>query len=385
MTTSDKNLKLLIVDDMMNMRRTLNNMLRYIGYIFIEEASDGDIALQMMMKNPPDFVITDWNMPRMPGIDLIRKARENEQFSNTPFLMVTAEVQESHIVQAAESDIDGYIIKPFVAKTLQTKINSIIEKRKSPTEFDQLIIEGINLRKEKQYENAMAKFEEALKLTGKSARVWHLIGETFQIKGEMKKAEKYFQEAAKNNPLYVKVHHSLGELYQKTGEDEKAFVALEKAIKISPNNVFRQIALGKIYLTKGKIKEAGKVFKKALQVGSKDALVQKTIGEIYLEEGHIGKAASAFKESLNLKKEVAVYKLLGIVLERSGKAFEAISEFNKALLIDPDDAALYFNIGRAYFESNEKKKALQFFKKTLEVDPGFKDAKNILEQLEANP
>ncbi len=384
MTTSDKILKILIVDDMMNMRRTLNNMLRYIGYTFIEEASDGDIALQMMIKNPPDFVITDWNMPRMPGIDLVRKARENEQFSNTPFLMVTAEVQESHIVQAAESDIDGYIIKPFVAKTLQTKINSIIEKRKSPTEFDQLIKEGIDLRKEKQYENAIAKFEEALKLTGKSSRIWHLIGETFQIQGEMKKAEKYFQEAVKNNPLYIKVHHSLGELYQKTGEEEKAFVALEKAAKISPNNVFRQIALGKIYLAKGKIKEADKVFKKAIQVGSKDALVQKTIGEIYLEEGHTDKAASAFKESLNLKKEVAVYKLLGIVLEQSGKAFEAISEFNKALLIDPDDAALYFNIGRAYIESNEKKKALQFFKKTLELDPGFKDAKIILEQLEAN-
>jgi two-component system chemotaxis response regulator CheY len=382
MITSDKNLKILIVDDMMNMRRTLNNMLRYIGYTFIEEAIDGDIALQMMKKNPPDLVITDWNMPRMPGIELVRKARENEQFSNTPFLMVTAEVQESHIVQAAESDIDGYIIKPFVAKTLQTKIDTILGKRKSPTELDQLIKKGINLRNEKKYENAIATFKEALKVVNKSARIWHLIGETFQLKGDLKKAEKFFQEAVKNNPLYVKVHHSLGDLYQKTGEDEKAFVALEKAIKISPNNVFRQLALGKIYLAKGKIIEADKVFKKALQVGSKDSLVLKTIGEIYLEGGHSEKAASAFKESLNLKKEVAVYKLLGIALERSGKAFEAIGQFNKALLLDPNDAALYFNIGRAYSESNEKEKALQFFKKTLEVDPNFKDAKIILEQLE---
>ncbi len=380
-TDKDKNMKFLVIDDMTNMRRTIRNMLRYIGYDSVAEAVDGDHALKMMDNNQPEFIICDWNMPRLPGIELVRKTKEIKKYANIPFLMVTAEVQESQIVQAAESDIDGYIIKPFVAKTLEEKVNSILERKESPTEFDLLIKEGITSKNEKQYDNAVSAFEKALKITPKSARVRHLIGEIFQLKGEVEKAENLFQEAAKINPQYVKVLQSLGDLYQKSGDQEKAFVALERAAKISPNNVTRQTMLGKLYVAKGKVKEADQAFKAAMKVDPNNSELKTEIGEIYLESGHSDKAAAAFQGSLNIKKDVHVYNRLGIALRRNGKVSEAINEYKKALLIDSNDEALYYNIGRAYIEAKDRPKAVQFFKKALKIDPDFKDAKIILQKL----
>lgn len=381
MKAENNKMKFIVIDDMTNMRRTIKNMLRYIGYDKISEANDGDIAFEIMKNNPPEFIIADWNMPRLPGIELVRKTKEVEKLANIPFLMVTAEVQESQIVQAAESDIDGYIIKPFVAKTLEDKIRVILERKLNPNEFDQLIKDGMNLKKKKQFDEAIAVFERALKITPKSSRVRHLIGETFQLKGDIAKAEELFQAAAKINPQYVKVYQSLGELYKETGDQEKECAVLEKAAKISPNNISRQTALGKLYVAKGNVAGAEKAFKKAMEVDPKNASLQTTIGEIFLESGHTDKATSAFQKSLGLKKDVHVYNRLGIALRKKGKILEAINEYKKALLLDSTDEALYYNIGRAYIEAKNKPKAIHSFKKALEIDPDFEDAKIIIKKL----
>lgn len=381
MTTTVEKMKFLIVDDMTNMRRTIRNMLRYSRFTNIEEANDGDVAFEKMKKDQPDFVIADWNMPRMSGIDLVRKIRETELLTNIPILMVTAEVLEAQIVHAAESDIDGYIIKPFIAKTLEEKIKGIIERRNSPTEFDLLIKGGINFRNKGEYDKAIAAFEKALEKTPKSARVRHFIGETCELRGDIQRAEKMLLEAAKINPQYLKVHQSLSNLYRKKGETEKAITSLEQAARISPNNAHRQTNLGKLYLVQGSTDKAEKSFKKAVTAQPNDAALKAAIGEIFLERGHAEQAADAFKSSLGVKVDVHVYNRLGIALRRKGKANEAITEYKKALRISPKDEGLYYNIGRAYVEAKDKKNAVLYFKKALEISPDFKDAKVILEKI----
>ena len=356
-------------------------MLRYIGYEFIDEANNGENCLKKMFDFQPDFLILDWNMPRMAGIEVVQKTREGQRFSDIPILMVTAEVEESQIAQAAENDIDGYIIKPFVALTLESKIKSILERRSSPTEFDKLIQGGINLTKQEDYGKAIEMFEKALELSPKSARVRQLIGEAYKKMGNIEKAEESLQEAVSINPQYIKVHQSLGDLYQEVGDKEKALVSFEKAIKISPHNSKRQTTLGKMYLESGDVEQAEKAFEKAVEAEPNNPELKTNIGEIFLAGGHAEKAAAAFKHSLNQKEDIHVYNRLGIALRRKGRVNEAIKEYHKAIKLDQNDEGIHYNIGRAYIEANNKPKAVHHFKKALGINLDFKDAQLILKKL----
>ncbi|NQD38018.1 chemotaxis protein CheY [Permianibacter sp. IMCC34836] len=124
----DKNMKILIVDDFSTMRRIIKNLLRDLGFTNTSEADDGATALPMLQNGNFDFLITDWNMPGMQGIDLLKTVRADPNLNTLPVLMVTAEAKREQIVEAAQSGVNGYIVKPFTAQTLEEKINKIFER-----------------------------------------------------------------------------------------------------------------------------------------------------------------------------------------------------------------------------------------------------------------
>jgi two-component system chemotaxis response regulator CheY len=121
-------MKILIVDDFSTMRRIIKNLLRDLGFNNTEEADDGNTALPMLKKGGFDFLITDWNMPGMTGIDLLKNVRSDPQLANLPVLMVTAEQKREQIVEAAEAGVNGYVVKPFTAQVLKEKIDKIFER-----------------------------------------------------------------------------------------------------------------------------------------------------------------------------------------------------------------------------------------------------------------
>ncbi|KXJ49997.1 chemotaxis response regulator CheY [Cognaticolwellia aestuarii] len=124
----DKNMKVLVVDDFSTMRRIIKNLLRDLGFTNISEADDGSTALPMLKEGDFDFVVTDWNMPGMQGIDLLKAIRADSKLSHIPVLMVTAEAKKEQIVMAAQAGVNGYIVKPFTAATLNTKLDKIFER-----------------------------------------------------------------------------------------------------------------------------------------------------------------------------------------------------------------------------------------------------------------
>lgn len=121
----DPNMRVLIVDDFSTMRRIVRNILRQIGLNNVVEADDGTTAWDVLNREKIDFIVSDWNMPKMTGIELLRKVRASEQFADMPFLMVTAEAQQENIIEAAQAKVSNYIVKPFTADTLQQKIDKI--------------------------------------------------------------------------------------------------------------------------------------------------------------------------------------------------------------------------------------------------------------------
>jgi len=127
----DKNMKILVVDDFSTMRRIIKNLLRELGFTNTSEADDGRTALPMLQNGNFDFLVTDWNMPGMQGIDLLKAVRADEKLASLPVLMVTAESKRDQIILAAQAGVNGYIVKPFTAHTLEEKINKIFERLNS--------------------------------------------------------------------------------------------------------------------------------------------------------------------------------------------------------------------------------------------------------------
>ena len=121
-------MKILVVDDFATMRRIIKNLLKELGFTNVSEADDGQTALPLLQKGGFDFLITDWNMPGMPGIDLLKNVRADPNLATMPVLLVTAEAKKDQIIEAAQAGVNGYIVKPFNAATLKDKIEKIFAR-----------------------------------------------------------------------------------------------------------------------------------------------------------------------------------------------------------------------------------------------------------------
>lgn len=124
----DKQIKILVVDDFATMRKVIRNLLKQVGYENIVEAEDGVIALKIMKSLKIDLVVSDWNMPNMTGLELLKAVRSDEELKTTPFLMVTAEALQDNVIAAVKAGVSNYIVKPFTAETMNDKITKILEK-----------------------------------------------------------------------------------------------------------------------------------------------------------------------------------------------------------------------------------------------------------------
>ena len=124
----DQNMKILTVDDFSTMRRIIRNMLRQLGYNNVIEAEDGAEALSLLQREKVDFVISDWNMPNMSGLDLLKAIRADDNLKPLPVLLVTAEALKENVVEALKAGVNNYVIKPFTAETLKEKIDAIFKE-----------------------------------------------------------------------------------------------------------------------------------------------------------------------------------------------------------------------------------------------------------------
>jgi len=124
----DLNMKVLVVDDFATMRRIVKNILNQIGFKNIIEADDGSSALEVLKKNKVDLIMSDWNMPKVTGLELLKAVRSDESMKDMPFLMVTAEGQKDSVVQTVQAGVSDYIVKPFTADTVKEKLEKMFKK-----------------------------------------------------------------------------------------------------------------------------------------------------------------------------------------------------------------------------------------------------------------
>ncbi|MBN1931958.1 MAG: chemotaxis response regulator CheY [Desulfobacterales bacterium] len=122
----DLSINILVVDDFATMRRIMKNILKQIGFTNIIEADDGTTAMSELKKKKFDLIISDWNMPNMPGIELLKAVRSNNDLKSIPFLMVTAEAQKQNVIEAVQAGVSNYVVKPFTAEAISEKLEKIL-------------------------------------------------------------------------------------------------------------------------------------------------------------------------------------------------------------------------------------------------------------------
>jgi two-component system chemotaxis response regulator CheY len=124
-----KDIRILVVDDFSTMRRIIRGVLKKLGFNNIEEAEDGDVALAKLKAGEFQFIISDWNMPNMRGIDLLKAVRADDKLKALPFLMVTAEAKKEEVLAAMQAGVSQYMVKPFTPDALERKIQAIFKAK----------------------------------------------------------------------------------------------------------------------------------------------------------------------------------------------------------------------------------------------------------------
>ncbi len=123
----DTSIKILIVDDFATMRRILKNILKQLGFKNLVEADDGTSAWEVLEGQSIDLIISDWNMPKMTGLELLKRVRESDKYKTAPFLMVTAEAQKQNVIEAVQAGVSNYVVKPFTAEAISDKLEKILK------------------------------------------------------------------------------------------------------------------------------------------------------------------------------------------------------------------------------------------------------------------
>jgi tetratricopeptide (TPR) repeat protein len=380
-----QDLNFLIVDDMQNMRRTIRNMLNRIGVQKrIMEADDGDSAWEKLQHSAIDFVIADWNMPRMKGIELLRRMRETDKFTDVPFLMLTAEVEERTIAQAAEIEIDAYIIKPFVLKTLIEKIEEALRRRNEPTQGEILFRTGNEYLKEGQHAEALEALEKVRQISPNTPKVYVSLGDVYFAVNDVSKAKEMYEKAVSLSEQHTKALDRLAKIYGLEGRSEEQIKLLRKAVQISPDVSGRQLQLGKALMSVGQKEEARQAIEISLKQDPGNVDLAKEAGETFLAADMNDHASKAFKKAISLMpKEIETYNRLGVALRKQKKYLEAIKEYRKALDIDQRNEVILYNISIAYYQQGLQKEAKDSLEALLRQNPNHAMARKALQSLQS--
>lgn len=381
----DRGLTFLVADDQRDVRKSIRNMLGSLGYGSVLEERDGLGAWQRLLAEPVDVAIVDWVMPGLSGIDLLRRVRREDRIRHLPFIMVTGELAEEVVAEAAETDVDAYIIKPFAIQTLDDKIRIVLERRANPSPLDGHLRAARVYMEEEEYNRALAELEAARVLQPDNPRVYQNLGDLYVLRGMLEDAEKAFQKAITCEPRFTRAYDGLANVYLRRGEGERGIVAMRQAVAISPRNAIRQLNFGKALLETDAVEEGRKAFEQAVREARADQPVRREIAEALLARNLNREAEDVFRALLRENPtDLHLYNRLGIACRRQGRFQDAIDLYRKALRMDPDDDHLHYNLARALVDVGRLEDARVHATKALDLYPDFAEAKDLLARLDGD-
>jgi len=379
-----KQMTFLIVDDMDNMRRSIRAMLKLINFgKYHHEACNGKEAWKFLSAESAvvDFVISDWNMPKTNGTELLNLIRSSKKWKDTPFLMITAESNQSIVAEAAENDVDAYLTKPFVTATLELKIKELLNLVVNPTPLTQLLRKAEEYSEKNQIDQAIECVTMAVKGNIRSSKPLRELGRLYLKKDALDKALTCFQRATEINRLDLPSFQYLGQISLKQGDTEKALTYFTKAMELSPRNTDRALKLATLLLSRQKLAEADKILKVMLRNNPDDIDLANEVADMCLEHGLYDLAARTYRTVMAADPERQfLAKKLGQSLLKDGNPKEAIEVFEKSATKFPNDIDLLLTLAQAYLDINLKMRADQWASRVRRLDPKNTLAQTIINQ-----
>ncbi len=259
------NLRILLVEDQGELRHTFVAMLKRMGAAAVHNAPSGEEALETISQTPIDFIISEWSLPEMSGMDLLREVRENPITSGIPFIMLSnqGELSEDEIAKSSDYDVDGHLLKPLNHKRFESQVKESLEKRADFMETSVRLARAaafVDISAAKEVEITSAQEEKP-----ESSRVWVESGQLFEALGDDTKAKKSYVQAAEVDEDCAKAYEGMSNILTKEGKSDEAFKLLQKAVKICPRNRDRQMKMTKHLLDSGDEEAARVALHKALE------------------------------------------------------------------------------------------------------------------------
>jgi two-component system, chemotaxis family, chemotaxis protein CheY len=375
--TIDQNL--LVVDDITQMRDMIRVILKKNGYDRLTFAESGKQALRNMSKQSMDIVITDWSMPNMTGIELLKQIKSDPKLFSIPVMMISDERAADKVLYAVEEGTDGFLVKPFSENDLIKNVKLVLAKSALKDEMDQKIFEMRRLKLSKSYREALDLGFEILKVSN-NQRVALMTCECLYQVEEYDKAISMMADtegesrSSQHSNLLGKIHLGLGQYSQ-------GILALEQAVKMNPLNHDRKIDLAGAYFATGRGEDAERIIQGIVNSKPTD-LILISIAQIYLDQDKMDKAGEYLKQTVDpIKESVHVFNNYAVALRRANRMEDATDIYLKCLKIDPDSDVLHYNVAVLYAKCNKLKEAREAVTNALRLNPDNQHARDLLQKI----
>lgn len=331
-----KTASILIVDSSEVTLRELKEILEHLGYLDLYATTSPSEAWTRLRVQDFRCVIASWNMTEMSGLALLKIVRNDEKLFDLPFYLTDSAFTRRKIIDAGRAGVSGLIVKPYDRKVFKRKIHDMVDPGDHgiPPSTRGTYEKGMDLLESENYEEALRVFEQLLD-QGESAELYYNIGYIKTVKQQYGEAIEAFRKATLLDSLFAKAYEAMGRAFKAMGKSEEAQNCLNRAAEI--------------YLNREKEEEAEGVLNEILQENP---------------------------DTIN------VYNTLGVLYRKKGDYPGALRQYERALKIHPDEPYIHYNIGRIHVDMKDLNRARSSFQKALELDPEFREAREVLEAME---
>jgi len=375
-------MSVLIADDMENMHSAIRSIMRILGFgKKFQYVNNGTDALKALKEGVFDLAMLDNNMPGITGLELLGIIRNDKALRDMPVIMITGHADKEFITNAAESDIDAYILKPITVNLLKEKIPPIIEKANNPSPMVTHLKAAAKYEEEGNLDAAIQEGQCAAAANPQSTRPMRELGYYHLKKGDLDQAESCLLQAAELNKIDVIAFSQLGDLYLQKNDMDNALKYFIKAMKISPRNYERALNLGKLLIKKKMVSKAIPVFNKVFELSKDPFPLREEIASFCITEGahdYAGKLLTGLIDQ-DRKRADLLFKL-GLVSEQSGKPDDALKYFIEAEQLDDKDITIKIHIAKNYIARGKVLFAEKPIRAVLKIDPENQEARELLRQ-----
>jgi two-component system, chemotaxis family, chemotaxis protein CheY len=371
---------ILVVDDIPQMRETVRSMLRAYGYSSLFLAESGNQALAVIGSHSIDMVITDWSMPNMPGIELVKKVKNDPKLFTIPMLMVSDERTMDKVLYAIEEGVDSFLVKPFSEQELIKHVKLLFGKIKNVDQVEEHVFEMRKLKLSGNYKEALELGYRILNIRNNPRVVLMLCECLYHVK-EYDKAMNMMLDSEEESKG-SEHNNLLGKIYMKLGKHDQGILYLEQAVNKNGLNHDRKIDLARAYVGVGRIEEAEKVFNTVIGSNPTD-LNLVDIAQLYLDMGEVDKAGSYLKQTVDpIPDTVSVFNNYAIALRKADRYEESAAIYKRCLEITPDSGILNYNLGFLLFRLGKLTEAKKTLQKALKINPEDLHAKSLLDKVD---